>query len=245
RGLFDSVVLAPISVGGSRIEEWTTGGARHRRLQVAIKRAMDSGFQFTHLLWHQGETNARHDPDGPLYAACFMNIHAALRRYGVPAPIYVAQATVCDSPPNEVIRAAQRAVVDPRLGIFAGPDTDTIGFSDRYDNCHMAESGLIKHAKLWIEILGDQSAPALRTSTCRLCPETGPRAAWAAPEVSLLRRRSQCDLLFTRRGRVVPEQPSLPVAQAGNAIVVGILRRPPDEEAIAHFLVKCVLRPSV
>src|SRR5262249_22916151 len=102
RGLFDSVVLAPNSVGGSRIEEWTTGGARHRRLQVAIKRAMDSGFQFTHLLWHQGETDARHDPDGPLYAACFMNIHAALRRYGVHAPIYVAQATVCDSPPNEV-----------------------------------------------------------------------------------------------------------------------------------------------
>ena len=41
RGLFDSVVLAPISVGGSRIEDWTTGGVRHRRLQIAIKRAAD------------------------------------------------------------------------------------------------------------------------------------------------------------------------------------------------------------
>ena len=162
RGLFDGVLLAPISVGGSRIEEWSTGGARHRRLQIAIKRGMDLGLQFTHLLWHQGETNARYGPDGPLYAACFMDIYAALRRYGVHAPIYVAQATVCDSPPNEIIRAAQRAVVDPRLGIFAGPDTDTIGFSDRYDNCHMAESGLIKHAQLWIDALTAISAPTLR-----------------------------------------------------------------------------------
>jgi Carbohydrate esterase, sialic acid-specific acetylesterase len=163
-GLFDSVVLTPISVGGSRIEEWTTGGARHRRLQVAIKRALDYGLQFTHLLWHQGETNARYDPDGPLYAACFMDIHAALRRYGIHAPVYVAQATVCDSPPNGIIRAAQRAVVDPAAGILAGPDTDTIGFSDRYDNCHMAESGLIKHAKLWIDVLTRESAPPVRRS---------------------------------------------------------------------------------
>jgi hypothetical protein len=42
RGTFKSVLLAPISVDGSRIEEWTTGGARHRRLQVAIARARAS-----------------------------------------------------------------------------------------------------------------------------------------------------------------------------------------------------------
>jgi hypothetical protein len=159
RGLFDSIVLVPIAVGGSRIEEWTTGGSRHRRLQIAIKRATGWGLRFTHVLWHQGETNARHDPDGPLYAACFMNIHAALRRYGVHAPIYVAQATICVGPPVETIRAAQRAVVDPALGIFAGPDTDTIGEQDRFDACHMAESGLVKHAELWVDALSASTRP--------------------------------------------------------------------------------------
>jgi hypothetical protein len=49
-------------------------------------------------------------------------------------------------------------VVDQGLGIFAGPDTDTIGLSDRYDGCHMAESDLIRHAELWIKALG--AAPA-------------------------------------------------------------------------------------
>jgi Carbohydrate esterase, sialic acid-specific acetylesterase len=150
---FDSILLAPISVGGSRIEDWTTGGVRHRRLQVAIRRAMDRGISFTHVLWHQGESNAGPDADKDIYVACFQDIRAALRAYGVLAPIYVAQASVCRAPPNDVIRSAQRAVVNPALGIFPGPDTDTIGLEDRFDDCHMAKSGLIKHAKLWTEIL--------------------------------------------------------------------------------------------
>src|SRR6516165_291417 len=98
RNLFDTVVLAPIGVGGSRIEEWTTGGARHRRLQVVIKRATDNALTFTHVLWHQGESNAGIDADAELYIGCFLNIHEALRSYGVDAPIYVAQATICNSP---------------------------------------------------------------------------------------------------------------------------------------------------
>ena len=153
RNIFDTVVLAPISVGGSRIEEWTTGGTRHRRLQVAIARAHDLGLEFTHALWHQGESNAGPDADRALYMRCFMDIHSALRRYGVACPIYVAQATVCNSQPNPIIRSAQRDLVDPMNGILAGPNTDAIGTEDRFDNCHMNESGLIKHARMWAEIL--------------------------------------------------------------------------------------------
>jgi hypothetical protein len=153
RGHFDTVVLAPIGVGGSMVEEWTTGGARHRRLQIAVKRAMDASLTFTHLLWHQGESNAACNTDPKLYAACLLNIHGAIRSYGVNAALYVAQASVCRSPPNEAIRSAQRAVLNPSLGIRAGPDTDTIGLGDRYDGCHMNESGLNKHAELWVEAL--------------------------------------------------------------------------------------------
>jgi hypothetical protein len=153
RGVFDSILLAPIGVGGSRIEEWTTGGVRHRRLQVAIQRARERGIAFTHVLWHQGESNAGPDADAQRYAACFMDIHAALRAYGVAAPVFVAQASLCRAPPNELIRVAQRSVVNPKLGIFAGPDTDAIGIEDRFDGCHMAKSGLMKHAEMWADVL--------------------------------------------------------------------------------------------
>jgi hypothetical protein len=153
RGFCDTAVLVPISVGGSRIEEWTTGGVRHRRLQVAIKRTLDAGLVFTHLLWHQGESNAGEGADYRAYVDSFMNIHRALRSYGVTAPVYVAQASVCNSSPNETIRSAQRALVDQSHEISAGPDTDTIGLEDRFDGCHMAESGLVRHAELWVEVL--------------------------------------------------------------------------------------------
>lgn len=152
-GLFDSVILVPISVGGSRAEEWTAGGARHRRLQVAVKRVADAGLAFTHLLWHQGETNARHDPNPAIYAASLRNIRSALTAYGVTAPMYVAQATVCNSAPNEGIRGAQRSVVCIEDGIYPGPDTDTIGVDQRFDGCHMSEAGLIRHAELWTETI--------------------------------------------------------------------------------------------
>src|SRR5262245_63626163 len=44
---------------------------------------------------------------------------------------------------------------------------------------------------------------------------------------------------------MVSEQPPLPITQASNAVVVGILRRAPDEEAIAHLLIECMLSPAV
>jgi hypothetical protein len=173
RSLFDTVVLTPISVGGSRIEEWTIGGARHRRLQVAIERARDARLEFTHLFWHQGESNACHAPDYRIYFDSFMNIHAALRSYGVTAPIYVAQASVCNSPPNEIIRGAQRDLVDATIGILAGPDTDMIGPEDRFDGCHMSESGLIKHATLWADMLSS-ARPRLTPAAITTNSATGP-----------------------------------------------------------------------
>ena len=169
-GHWDTVVLAPISIGGSRIEEWTTGGVRHRRLQVAIQRAADSGLTFTHVLWHQGESNARSDADGDAYVECFLNIHAALRGYGVSAPIYVAQATICNSPSCEPIRRAQGAVVNPELGILSGPDTDLIGPDERFDGCHMNERGLERHAEMWLKVLLGEKTE--RRPRARECPST-------------------------------------------------------------------------
>ena len=69
------------------------GRLANRRLQIAIKRAAGAGLRFTHLLWHQGETNARHGPEPDVYIASIHNIRAALNDYGVDAPLYVAQAT--------------------------------------------------------------------------------------------------------------------------------------------------------
>jgi hypothetical protein len=150
RGAFDSVLIAPIAVGGSQVAEWTPSGRYHCRLKAVIDGIRNAGLRFTHLLWHQGETDAAYYPDADHYRACFMDLHDAIRDYGVDAPLFVAQATVGAVPPVASIREAQRSVVDPARRIFAGPDTDMIGPEDRFDGCHMAESGLRKHAEMWL-----------------------------------------------------------------------------------------------
>ena len=49
------------------------------------------------------------------------------------------------------IAEAQRSLVEPAAGIFEGACTDTI--RDRYDDCHLDESGLRKQAAAWVEVL--------------------------------------------------------------------------------------------
>lgn len=158
RGPYDTVLIAPIAIGGSQVAEWTTGGRYHCRLQAVIEGIGAAGLRFTHLLWHQGETDAAYYPDTEHYRSCFMNLHDAIRDYGVDAPLFVAQATIGAVPAVESIRRAQRAVVDPARRIFAGPDTDTIGAEDRFDGCHMAESGLQKHAEMWLACILNENA---------------------------------------------------------------------------------------
>ena len=67
--------------------------------------------------------------------------------------MFVAQATVCASLRGEGIRAAQRDLVDPAKGIFAGPDTDQIGEAFRYDGCHFDGEGGKRVADLWLSAL--------------------------------------------------------------------------------------------
>jgi len=55
--------------------------------------------------------------------------------------MFGALAYVLVQPGNPLVRERR---------VFAGPDTDTIGAEDRFDGCHMAESGLQKHAEMWL-----------------------------------------------------------------------------------------------
>jgi len=154
RGAYDRVLLLPIAFGGSYMADWAPRGILHARLAVALRRLARAGVAVTHALWAQGEAEAAAAvPDGAAWAERFHAMVTALRMYGVTAPLYVAQSTVCDNTGNAVIRAAQRSVIDARAAIFAGPDTDTIGLDERWDRCHFAASGMEKAAELWFRAL--------------------------------------------------------------------------------------------
>jgi Carbohydrate esterase, sialic acid-specific acetylesterase len=154
RALYDRVLLVPIAYGGTYMAEWTANGRMFPRLTQTLKRLQRAGISVTHALWQQGEAEgALPNADGATWVSHFREMVVTLRQDAISAPIFVAQGTVCGGASSDRIRAAQRAVVAPSAGIFAGPDMDVIGRDERWDGCHFATAGLEKAAELWFGVV--------------------------------------------------------------------------------------------
>jgi Carbohydrate esterase, sialic acid-specific acetylesterase len=170
RGLYRRVIIAPIAMGGSTVEEWADEGVFNRRILVLIRRLSDAGLTPTAILWHQGEANSGvGDSHGRQYRKNLREVIATFRRYGIEAPFFVALATKCGSyprPNSDNIRDGQVSVVNPLENVFLGPDTDTLG--DEYrdkEHCHFNARGLLRHAGMWADVL--QTWAASKTLTRR------------------------------------------------------------------------------
>ena len=155
---YDRVILAPIAVGGTYIQQWMPTGEHNARITVAIERMRKAGIEPTHVLWHQGEGNRTDDPT--FYRRAFLGVLSTIRRDGVKAPVYVAQTTICRSETGEAIREAQRSLVAPASGVMAGPDTDVLGNEFRYDGCHFDMEGGSRVADMWLSAIVDRNIAA-------------------------------------------------------------------------------------
>jgi hypothetical protein len=155
---FDAVVLVSIAIDTTEIARWAPGGSLHDALIARIGSAQAAGLRFTHLLWHQGEADARLRTDEAAYRASFLAMLAAIRKAGAAAPVYVAVASRCGKVRGyEPVRNAQIGLRDPADRIFGGPDTDALGFGERYDGCHFSNEGMEKAADLWWEAIRRQT----------------------------------------------------------------------------------------
>ena len=154
RGIAARVVVAPIAVGGSGIDRWVPEAddlfARIAKVAAGLDAA---GLPPTHVLWHQGETDVQMDPAE--YVRHFAAMLAGMRKHGIDAPVWVAQASICKNQGSEALRAAQREIADTLPGVRRGPNTDTLDrFAWRRDLCHFSAAGLERHAELWLDVLG-------------------------------------------------------------------------------------------
>jgi hypothetical protein len=183
--LFDRVILAPIAMGGTIVEQWAEEGVFNRRILALIKRLHSAALKPDFILWHQGEGNSGlADENGRQYRKNLLEVVGTFRRYGIDAPFLVALATWCGGRPHpnaENIRAGQQGAVNPMLGVYLGPDTDTIGPEHRWDSCHFSETGLDLAASLWLKAIADQmqsASPAeRRRPSLRTIAEAPPRIA--------------------------------------------------------------------
>lgn len=187
-GLFKTVLIVPVNVSGTLIEEWRPDGGKYfNRIKTAIDAIKNNGLAPTFILWHQGEGNAggfihSNTPDPGSYhiditpdlelagtlnwMQNFFKIVAAIRAQGVTAPVFPALATRCgDSQTSSVIRKAQTSVVDAVWGIYQGPDTDAIDLRRSDDGCHFNSAGNLAHAQAWFNVLRQYVHTVSITST--------------------------------------------------------------------------------
>ncbi|HSF04479.1 MAG TPA: sialate O-acetylesterase [Methylomirabilota bacterium] len=150
----DAVVFVPVAVGGSTIARWQPGGDLHQAMLEVIADVKDHGLTITHMLWHQGESDAISQTSTTAYKSMFLSMLSSIRRQGVDAPILVSIATRCRKNRGDLdIRQAQKELADAQAGIYPGPDTDKLGLGFRWDGCHFSDEGLERTAQMWINAL--------------------------------------------------------------------------------------------
>jgi lysophospholipase L1-like esterase len=153
-GAFDRVLIVPFGIGSTGIAEWTAGGRLHPRVAFAAQQLARAGIAPTHVLWHQGENDARRHTSAEDYSRMFEEMVRALRGYGIQAPVFPAVATLCNDLGSDTLRDAQRALPERIDGVYPGPDTDTLSdMKDRVDYCHFSERGMQAHARLWADAI--------------------------------------------------------------------------------------------
>jgi len=148
-GRYDRVVLIPIARGSSSISFLNNEGAS--LITNGIAKLKAAGLTPTHILFQQGEQDARMATSAEQYVAQLHQLVTRFRAAGFDAPFYLSRSTKCGGSENNMaaVRAGQLAVINDALNIRQGPDTDTIGNDGRSDGCHMNDVGTLAHAALW------------------------------------------------------------------------------------------------
>jgi hypothetical protein len=146
-------LFCSIAVPGCSIRRFAPGGNLHARLHYARDAFPKPP---THILLWIGERDAELGTPPEKFQANVEALIQSLRSFGWEAPIYIAQSTFRNGTSDSVIRTAQLPEnYGKELGVFAGPDTDTLSLEYRYDGIHFNEAGLKSAAEMWYGAIFD------------------------------------------------------------------------------------------
>ncbi len=151
-GVADQVVLHTAGIGSTSIAHWRQGGRLYGMLEARLM-AVPKDMPITHFLWHQGESDnpAVNRPGFQQYHQGMTEIIQLTKRHFPNSRFYVATATrTIDAPVSPDLQAVQASLL-LIPGVFAGPDTDTIGADYRHDGTHLSGRGLELHALAWVK----------------------------------------------------------------------------------------------
>lgn len=151
-GIAKKVTFMPIGVGSTKVEGWKPGGVAYPKLNAAIAMINKEKLKFDFAFWHQGSSNsgdARDDYQNKLIDVIkYVNSNVPVEKW------LVAVHSRCGSVYDTNIEAAQVLVGQRRdLGVYPGPNNNSLDNSFRFDNCHLNLRGQERMAALWLEAM--------------------------------------------------------------------------------------------
>jgi hypothetical protein len=151
--VYRSVIIVPAGIGGTPIVLWQRNGQLNDMLLRTVE-GLPPGYKVTQVLWQQGESDFLLATPPADYVASFRSLVEVLAENGVDAPLYISISTKCGPwTANNPIAVAQRSLIDGRR-VFLGVDSDgLLGTKDRFDDCHLSESGQRKTAAAYAEAI--------------------------------------------------------------------------------------------
>lgn len=161
-GKYDSVVLVPLAVGGTSVDDWVSSGPLFRKLTLGFRELQDLGITPTQFIWEQGVADSLTDPGA--YQQKLLSIFGVLRAHGMTAPIYMAinsliGGTLLTDPALRAAQAAfgamQRGIATglSGSGIFQGVDFDHIPVGDYSSDGHFTTAGLDDAGSEWAALI--------------------------------------------------------------------------------------------
>jgi hypothetical protein len=155
-GRYRAAVFACVAQGNSEARRWAPGGDLYPRLVYALRDLRAAGLPATHLLWHQGETDAELRTDPGEYRESLRALVAGLRAEGFAGRAYLTAGTRRGIADDPALRAAAASLADPAAGVYPGPDSDGLGVEYREGGgTHFNETGLQRLAELWAARLAE------------------------------------------------------------------------------------------
>ncbi|MCS3725957.1 sialate O-acetylesterase [Bradyrhizobium betae] len=143
---FDRVIFAPVAIGSTSIERWSTGDMS-RLIPVAIKKLALRGVTpatpgvTMAMLWMQGENDGAFGTTQAAYQAAFGTIVTNALAAGFAGRVFICKETWASGNVSATIQAAQTAAID-NVQVFFGGNLDRFGAAYRQvDNTHPNDLG--------------------------------------------------------------------------------------------------------
>ena len=153
-GLCKKVIIIPIAVGSTNIENWAKG-----ECNIKLRNTLDDlnrhNIKLTYVLWHHGEANNGTSKES--YKENLRAILKTIREKNQTAPFFCSIASynfLATTKPlgiDSSIQNAQKEFISENENVLRGPNTDILIYAiDRHDSQHFSQFGNFRYANLWL-----------------------------------------------------------------------------------------------